>query len=157
MNPPSDIATQAAAQAWCEEETKHIAMIPELALQFARILDVWIDEARRYSSDADFYRKLIEHCAEALGPEAYTANDGVIHPDPICLNVPMLVQKLVQERKSKKEQLYQCTDDAKLNCDSINCTIRGPHSHSWGPHADCGYHKGVRCLPVEVINAEKSK
>ena len=28
-----------AAQAWCSKETKHLAMIPELAKEFAKILD----------------------------------------------------------------------------------------------------------------------
>ena len=38
----SELARARAAQAWCEQETEDIVMIPELAEAFAKILDdVW--------------------------------------------------------------------------------------------------------------------
>jgi len=36
---PSRLSLEKAAQAWCEPETSHITMIPELAEAFAVILD----------------------------------------------------------------------------------------------------------------------
>lgn len=37
-----ELARQAAAQAWCTDQTKHMTMIPELAFAFADILEgVW--------------------------------------------------------------------------------------------------------------------
>lgn len=39
---PSVESRQRVAQAWCQETTKHLIMIPELAEEFARILDdIW--------------------------------------------------------------------------------------------------------------------
>ena len=35
----SELSLQKAARAWCVPETGHIAMIPELAIAFANILD----------------------------------------------------------------------------------------------------------------------
>jgi len=62
-----------------------------------------------------------------------------------------------QHRPRGPEQMYQCTEDAKGTCNAISCTIRGPHGHSWGPHAACGYHPGAHCLPVEDTPAPTSE
>jgi hypothetical protein len=39
---PSTLALEKAAQCWCDDRTKHIVMIPELAVVFAELLDsIW--------------------------------------------------------------------------------------------------------------------
>lgn len=51
---PSNIALQKAAQAWCGEKTSCIEMNTELAVEFARILDLYIDALIWCSGSDDF-------------------------------------------------------------------------------------------------------
>ncbi len=89
-----DEARQIAAQCWCDEETKGRVMDPVLCESVALRIAAWMSEAARFSRNEDFYRGLIDQCAKHLGQEAYTADDGKVHQDPIRLKVPELVAKL---------------------------------------------------------------
>jgi hypothetical protein len=51
VNPPSERSLQLAAQAWCKSATRNMAMIPELAEAFARIIDEEAEIAQRLRSD----------------------------------------------------------------------------------------------------------
>ena len=100
---PTDIemALEIAAQAWCDESTKHTVMDPTLANAFARRLAVWIENARQHARNEDFYRGLIVQIGEMLGPEAYISDDGSLQRDVLCLKVPELVKKLVGKLRSE--------------------------------------------------------
>lgn len=91
----SELAMQIAARAWCQPQTSGKVMDTELAESFAELLDNWIDRAAQEARNAEFYRDLIDQCAQVLGPEAYTSDDGSVQQDPVRLKVPELVQKLV--------------------------------------------------------------
>lgn len=51
---PSSIAKQKAAQAWCGEKTSGIEMDVELATEFAKIIDEYIEALRWCSGSSDF-------------------------------------------------------------------------------------------------------
>jgi hypothetical protein len=53
----SVVSRERAAQAWCQESTKHLVMVPELAEAFAGILD-----AERFSCA----RLVCDHCRQGL-------------------------------------------------------------------------------------------
>ena len=86
-----------AAQCWCAETTKHLVMEPALAEEFARLLGNWIDTAAQAYRDIDYYRGLLDQCGEAIGVEAYTADDGMVHLEPLRAKIPELVRKLVAD------------------------------------------------------------
>jgi len=92
----SELAMQLAAQAWCQSETSDKEMDVVLATAFANVLDNWLETAAQERENAAFYRDLIDQCAQVLGPEAYTAEDGTVMQDPVRLKVPELVAKLVR-------------------------------------------------------------
>ena len=91
----SELAMQMAAQAWCQPETSDKEMDTELAMAFATVLDNWMETASQEARNAEFYRSLLDECAQVLGKEAYTADDGTVMEDPVRLKIPALVQKLV--------------------------------------------------------------
>jgi len=82
---------------WCSPKTSHIVMDTDLCKEFARTLDFWIETARQHAKNAEFYRGLIDQCAEYIGEEAYTAAGGRVHDSPIRLKVPELVKQLVYD------------------------------------------------------------
>ena len=49
---PSLESIYRAAQAWCEPETQHLEMIPELAMVFAKILDEATPVVHKWNLDA---------------------------------------------------------------------------------------------------------
>ena len=59
--------------------------------------DNWIETAREYANDADFFRSLVVKCGVAIGAESYIQDDGGISEDVLCIKVPTLVEKLIAE------------------------------------------------------------
>lgn len=90
----SEMAMQFATQAWCQPETSDKGMDPALAMAFATVLDNWMETAAQEARNSAFYRDLLDQCAQVLGPEAYTADDGTVMEDPVRLKIPALMQKL---------------------------------------------------------------
>ena len=90
----SELAIQFAAQAWCQPGTSDKEMDPALAMAFATVLDNWIETASQEARNAAFYRGLLDECAQVLGRDAYTADDGTVMQDPVRLKIPALVQKM---------------------------------------------------------------
>ena len=88
------------AQCWCVETTKHLVMEPALAEVFARLLGNWIETAAQAYRNVEYYQGLLDQCAQSIGVEAYTADDGIVHPEPLRIKVPELVAKLCEERTS---------------------------------------------------------
>lgn len=56
----------------------------------------WTESAMQMARNADFYRGLLDQCAEHLGREAYTADDGTVMGTPVRLKIPELVAELVR-------------------------------------------------------------
>lgn len=71
--PPSDdhmeLARMIAAQCWCDEETKSISMDVRLVGAFAKRLALWMDDAARYGSNADYWRHRAENAERELAVE----------------------------------------------------------------------------------------
>lgn len=92
-----DDARQLAAQCWCNDETSGIEMDARLAEAFARRLAAWMEAAAQNQRNTEFYRGLLDDCAEAIGPEAFTADDGTVMQDPVRLKIPEIVRRLAQK------------------------------------------------------------
>lgn len=55
--------------------------------------DAWVESAAQFSRNEDYYRGLLDKIAEALGAEAYTADDGSIYDSPVRAKLPDLVKE----------------------------------------------------------------
>lgn len=91
MNQHMGEALQEAAQCWCDDETSGKQMDHVLAEAFAKRLAVWMESTMQMARNAAFYCSLLDQCAEHLGREAYTADDGTVMGEPVRLKIPELV------------------------------------------------------------------
>ena len=91
-------ARRIAAQCWCDEETKHIEIDVRIAEAVARRIALWMQTAAQNEKNADYYRSLVVRCGEAIGEEAYIADDGGRSDDVLCAKVPELVEALVRRK-----------------------------------------------------------
>ena len=77
-----------------------VAKVADLRAEAARLeteRDNWIETAREYANNADFFRSLVVKCGVAIGAESYIQDDGGISEDVLCIKVPTLVEKLIAE------------------------------------------------------------
>lgn len=88
-------ARQIAAQCWCDTETQDREMDVILAEAVAKRIAAWMDTAAQFERTADFYRNLLDDCAESLGPDAFISDDGSVQDSPIRLKIPHLVREIV--------------------------------------------------------------
>ena len=70
---------------------------------FATVINNWMITTASHLSNEEFYRDILDKCAEAIGLEAYTSDDGSIQHSPIRLKIPELIQSLKQEIQELKE------------------------------------------------------
>ena len=101
MNTWMDEARQVAAQCWCDSETQDRVMDPVLAEAVARRIAAWMDTAMQFNRNEEFYRKLLDECANNLGPlrdRAYRQDDGGVVDCPLRLKIPGLVAELANQR-----------------------------------------------------------
>lgn len=89
-----DEARMTAAQCWCDKETEDRIMDVDLCEAVAKRICSWMDTAGMFSRNADYYRGLVVECGNAIGTEAFTADDGRIHDEVLCAKVPQLVKEL---------------------------------------------------------------
>lgn len=89
-----------AAQCWCDDETAMKVMDTVLCEAVAKRIAAWMSTAAEFSVSVDFYRGLLTQCGEAIGPEAYTSDDGSVQQDVLALKIPEIVRKLVAQTKS---------------------------------------------------------
>ena len=92
-----DEARGLAAHSWCDDETSHLVMIPELAEAVARRLAAWMDNAAEFCRNMQYYRGLLDQCAENLGPlrpKVFVQDDGGIVDEPLRAKLPELVAEL---------------------------------------------------------------
>ena len=59
-------AREAAAQCWCDDETKHIEMDAVLAEAVAKRIAAWMDMSARTQRNCDYYRDLVIRCGRGL-------------------------------------------------------------------------------------------
>jgi hypothetical protein len=85
-------ARQSAAQCWCEKETKHLVMEPDLAESVARKIAFWMDTAAQNEQNTGYYRSLLERCGKAIGLRAYTQDDGGVTEDVLCAKIPEIIE-----------------------------------------------------------------
>ena len=86
-----DEARHYAAQCWRDPETKNTPMDPVLCEAVARRIANWMDTAARNQGNTDYYRGLLVKCGEAIGDQAYIADDGTMADDVLCAKIPRLV------------------------------------------------------------------
>ena len=94
-----------------------------------RVIDNWINTAIQGDRNTVYYRGLLIQCGELLGIDAFTADDGTVMDDVLCVKVPELVSKLV----SKSDKLYKlntcpvCNKPVKVQTNlkehTISCCI----------------------------------
>jgi hypothetical protein len=99
----SEEARQFAAQAWCTPKTSGKVMDTDLAEAFAEILDNWIEAARQYLDNQQYYVGLLDKIAENFGKRAYTSDDGSIQDTPLRAKMPELVAEL-------REMVNRCSE-----------------------------------------------
>jgi hypothetical protein len=103
-----ELARQIAAQCWCDEETSKIEMDSVLAEAIAKRINSWMTIAAQNERNADFYRGLLDECANNLGvlkEEAYKSDDGFTHDSPIRLKIPELVRQLAETVVDLKDEV----------------------------------------------------
>lgn len=59
----------------------------------------WMEEARRYARNADYYRDLVEEIGANFGVVAKLADDGSLQEDIICSKVPELVKRVFDDHQ----------------------------------------------------------
>lgn len=65
---------------------------PETLEQAIAERDSWVESAAMFSRNEEYYRGLVNEIGEALGDEAYIADDGSRSQDVLCAKVPELVR-----------------------------------------------------------------
>jgi len=81
------------------EETRFLLEQLDEARNFAT---AWEKSASDFSRAADCYRGLVVKCGEALGPDAYTSDDGSVQQDVLCAKVPELVEQQAERIFAKR-------------------------------------------------------
>lgn len=56
--------------------------------------DGWVEAAARHLDNEEYYRALLIECGVAIGPAAYTQDDGNLTDEVLCAKVPGLVREL---------------------------------------------------------------
>lgn len=74
---------------------------------FERTLYVWLKDLHQSNRDMEFYRGIVTQIGELMGPDAFTANDGVVGDSVLALKVPELVKTLIEANQSVNVQLFQ--------------------------------------------------
>ena len=80
-------ARQIADQCWSENK----AIDWDLRETVAKRIAAWMDTAAQNQRNTDYYRGLLVKCGEAIGDQAYIADDGSISDDVLCAKIPELV------------------------------------------------------------------
>ncbi len=80
-----------AAQCWCDEDTQNITMDLFLGEAIARRIAAWMETAAQNQRNTDYYRELLEKCGEAIGDQAYIADDGTRSEDVLYAKIPEIV------------------------------------------------------------------
>lgn len=94
-------ARMLAAQAWCHETTKDRVMDPALCEVFATMLCAKTNFAREFCNNMEYYRGLLDQCAEHLKPEVFVCDSGDISDSPLRAKIPELVAALKDKEEAR--------------------------------------------------------
>lgn len=65
--------------------------IPDTLEKAIRERDAWVESATQFAHNEEYYRGLLDQIAAHIGPDAFTADDGVVHDSPVRDKLPELV------------------------------------------------------------------
>lgn len=169
----SSEARQLAAHCWCDKETENTEMDVVLAEAVARRIDLWMGIAKHHCRNEDFYRGLLDKCANNLGPlreQSYITDDGGIHDEPLRLKIPGLVAELVAMATALPPVQVESPDDwveppaesrtlsaAEYNAMLKKLADQNPPPQSWYDGTPefcvmCGVHSVVPGIGATLIN-----
>jgi hypothetical protein len=100
-------ARQIAAQCWCDDKTKHYGMNEAMCEAVAKRIALWMDTAAQQTRNAEFYRDLLDRCAQHLGDEVFICDDGSRCDEPLRLKIPELVAKVAEGKCFSKTVVPQ--------------------------------------------------
>jgi len=113
----TDVATELLSSAWKQGGSRFWNIL--------RLVKGLLEDSARHARNEEFYRNIVAECAELLGPEAYTCDDGSISESPLALKVVPSMRKaltnhvelsnkylgLQQENRLLKARLRDRTDE----------------------------------------------
>lgn len=67
--------------------------------RLTRERDNWQESAAQFARNMEYYRGLVDRIGRAIGPEAYTADDGSVSEDALRAKVPELIERLLGNRQ----------------------------------------------------------
>jgi hypothetical protein len=95
--------TEIAAQLWCLPQHATKVMDPDLCESIVKVIareqsatDAWYDTAAQMCRNTEYYRDLCVQIGEAIGEQAYIADDGSRSQDVLCAKLPGLVRALLK-------------------------------------------------------------
>lgn len=65
---------------------------PETLEQAIAERNAWVTSAMQFSRNEEYYRGLLDQIGEAIGPDAYTADDGSVSDSVLRAKLPELVR-----------------------------------------------------------------
>jgi hypothetical protein len=148
-----ELATTIAAQCWQDETTKHLVMEPALAEVFARNLAAWLETGAYFSRAEEFYRDLLDEVGQAIGPDAFKSDDGSVQDEPVRLNLPGLVRKLVQENAQLKGDI-QSIESVQDRAEGALIDLMG---HEFGLAIDRVGHERTKALRDQWITNHQNE
>lgn len=96
----------------------------------------WEETAAQFARNADYYRGLLDRIGRAIGPEAFTADDGSISEDVLRAKVPEIIESRFAQETSEK-------------CCFRGCDELPVARIEWGPI--CYTHSFRKFLPGETV------
>lgn len=72
--------------------------IPKTKADAIRERDAWVESAAQFSRNEDYYRGLLDQCAEHLGDAVFIADDGSRSDSPLRAKIPEIVAALAKSR-----------------------------------------------------------
>ena len=71
---------------------EEVRLLKQIKAGLEMQVEGWIESARHFAAGQEFYQGIVRRCGAALGPAAYTSDDGSVQDDVLALVVPELVE-----------------------------------------------------------------
>lgn len=98
-----------AARIYTQPKHAHKVLDPDLCESIADELiraGNWVESARQFARNADYYRSLVVQIGELFGEEAKTSDDGSVQHDVLCAKVPELVRTLKKQFEFQEDNAW---------------------------------------------------
>lgn len=59
--------------------------------------NAWVSSAMQFSRNEDYYRDLLDQIGDAIGPDAYTSDDGSVQDSVVRAKLPELVRARLEQ------------------------------------------------------------